>query len=78
MIDSTPRFLNGAFPFTGTGYDKPGDARCLCRWSTSIPRRSKRAQLIYLRRRLIASAELAYITLMQDGKARPHLPARRQ
>jgi hypothetical protein len=64
MIDSTPRFLNGAFPFTGMGYDKPA---MLDPSLVYVVPADKRAQLIYLRGGN-SSAELAYITLMQDGK----------
>ncbi len=64
MIDSTPRFLNGAYPFIGTGYDKPA---ALDRSLVYVVAADKRAQLIYLRAGN-SSAELAYVTLMQDGK----------
>ena len=64
MIDSTPRFLQGAFPFTGVGFDKPAplDASLLY-----VVPADKRAQLIYFRGGN-STAELAYVTLMQDGK----------
>jgi len=64
MIDSTPRFLNGAFPFQGTGYTTPA---LLDPSLVYVVPGDKRAQLIYLRGGN-SSAELAYLTLMQDGK----------
>ena len=64
MIDSTPRFLQGAFPFTGTGYDKPASLDPALLYVVPA---DKRAQLIYLRGGN-SSGELAYVTLMQDGK----------
>ncbi len=58
MIDSTPRFLQGAFPFTGAGYDKPAllDASLVY-----VVPADKRAQLIYLRGGN-SSGELASVT----------------
>ena len=64
MIDSTPRFLNGAYAFTGTGYDTPA---LLDPSLVYVVPADKRAQLIYLRGGN-SSSELAYVTLMQDGK----------
>lgn len=64
MIDSTPRFLQGAFPFTGTGYDKPASLDASLVYVVPA---DKRAQLIYIRAGN-SSGELAYVTLMQDGK----------
>lgn len=64
MIDSTPRFLQGAFPFTGAGYDKPA---MLDPSLVYVVPADKRAQLIYLRGGN-SSGELAFIRLMQDGK----------
>jgi hypothetical protein len=65
MIDSTPHFLNGAFPFEGTGYTTP---TLLDPSLVYVVPADKRAQLIYLRGGN-SSGELAYLTLMQDGKA---------
>ena len=64
MIDSTPRFLSGAFTFHGAGYDKPAllDPSLVY----TVPA-DKRAQLIYLRGGN-STSELAYVALMQDGK----------
>ena len=64
MIDSTPRFLNGVFAYQGAGYDKPA---ALDPSLVYVVPADKRAQLIYLRAGNSA-AELAYVTLMQDGK----------
>ena len=65
MIDSIPRFLNGAYTFEGAGYDKPV---LLDPSLVYVVPADKRAQLIYLRGGN-SSAELAYITLMQNGKS---------
>ena len=64
MIDSTPHFLNGAFAFTGAGLDKPA---LLDPSLVYVVPADKRAQLVYLRGGN-SSSELAYLTLMQDGK----------
>ena len=64
MIDSTPRFLSGAFTFHGEGYDKPAP---LDPSLVYIVPPDKRAQLIYLRGGN-STSELAYVALMQDGK----------
>ena len=64
MIDSTPRFLNGAYSFTGAGYDKPA---LLDPSLVYVVPADKRAQLIYLRGGNSMS-EMTYLTLMQDGK----------
>jgi hypothetical protein len=65
MIDSTPRFLNGVFTFQGVGYDQPA---LLDPSLVYIVPGDKRAQMIYLRAGN-SSPELAYLSLMQDGKA---------
>jgi len=64
MIDSTPRFLSGAYPFLGTGYSTPA---LLDPSLVYVVPADKRAQLIFLRGGN-SSDELAYLTLMQDGK----------
>ncbi len=64
MIDSTPRFLQGAFAFTGTGLHNPAP---LDPSLVYVVPADKRAQLIYLRGGN-STGELAYLTLMQDGK----------
>ena len=70
MIDSTPRFLNGAFAFQGTGYATPA---LLDPSLVYVVPADKRAQLIYLRGGN-SSAELAYLALMQDGKSARTFP----
>jgi hypothetical protein len=64
MIDSTPRFLQGAFAFTGAGYatPKPLDPALVYH----VPP-DKRAQLIYLRAGN-SSAEMAFCALTQNGR----------
>jgi hypothetical protein len=64
MIDSIPRFMSGAFPFQGIGYDKPEllDPSLIYK----VPA-DKRAQLIYLRVGN-SSPELAFVSIMQNGK----------
>ena len=64
MIDSQPRFLNGAYAFQGAGLDKPA---LLDPSLVYVVPADKRAQLIYFRGGN-SSGELAYVTLMQDGK----------
>ena len=64
MIDSTPRFLNGFYAFTGAGYDKPA---LLDPALVYVVPADKRAQLIYLRAGN-SSGELAAVMFMQDGK----------
>jgi assimilatory nitrate reductase catalytic subunit len=65
MIDSTPRFLQGVFGFTGAGYGRPVllDASLVY-----VVPPDKRAQLIYLRTGNSAS-EMAFFALMKDGVA---------
>lgn len=70
MIDSTPRFLNGAYTFSGAGYDKPA---LLDPSLVYVVPGDKRAQLIYMRGGN-SSAEMAYLTLMQDGKSARTFP----
>jgi hypothetical protein len=64
MIDTVPRFLNGAYGYVGDGYDTPKllDAALVY----SVPP-DKRAQLIYLRAGN-SSAEMVFLALMQNGK----------
>ncbi len=62
MIDSTPRFLNGAFAFVGEGFDKP---RLLDGTLVYVVPRDRRAQMIYLRAGN-SSGELLALTLMQN------------
>ncbi len=64
MIDSTPRFLNGAYAFAGAGYDKPALLDASLAYVVPADRR---AQMIYLRAGN-SSGELAAVSLVQDGK----------
>jgi hypothetical protein len=64
MIDSIPRFLNGAYAFTGGGYDSPKLLDPVLVYTVPA---DKRAQLIYLRAGN-SSPEMVFIGLMQDGK----------
>jgi len=70
MIDSTPRFLNGAYEFEGAGFTKPAP---LDPSLVYVVPPDKRAQLIYFRGGN-SSAELAYVVLMQDGKSMRTFP----
>lgn len=70
MIDSTPRFLNGAYAFQGAGYDKPA---LLDPSLVYVVPADKRAQLIYMRGGN-SSGELAYLTLMKDGQSARTFP----
>ena len=65
MIDSTPRFLNGAYTFEGKGYDTPSLLDPSLVYVVPV---DKRAQLIYIRGGN-SSSELAFLSLMTDGKA---------
>jgi hypothetical protein len=70
MIDSTPRFLNGVFAYQGAGYDKPAALDPSLVYAVPA---DKRAQLIYLRAGN-SGAELAFVTLVQDGKVARMFP----
>jgi hypothetical protein len=69
-MEATPRFLNGVYPFRGSGYDKPTalDDKLVY----AVPA-DKRAQLIYLRAGN-SSGELVYLALMRDGKPMRYFP----
>jgi hypothetical protein len=69
-MEATPRFLNGVFPFQGSGYDKP--AVVSDKLVYNVPA-DKRAQLIYLRAGN-SSGELVYLSLMRDGKPMRYFP----
>ncbi len=64
MIDSVPRFLNGAFPFSGNGYDAATPLHESMRY---VVPSTKRAQLIYMRAGN-SSDEMVCLSMMQDGK----------
>ena len=63
-MESTPKFLNGIFVFTGAGLDKPSllDPGLVYK----VPG-DRRAQLVYLRAGNSLD-ELICLTLMRDGK----------
>ena len=65
MIDSTPRFLNGTFAFSGHGF---GAAFLLDPSLVYVVPSDKRAQLIYLRAGN-STTELICLAMMQDGRA---------
>ncbi len=65
MNDSTPRFLNGTFPFHGGGYDQP---RPLDASLSYVVPSTRRAQLIYMRAGNSAD-EMVFVSMVQDGKA---------
>jgi len=64
MIDSTPRFLQGAFFFSGNGYDASSllDPKLVY----TVPF-DKRSQLIYARLGN-SSTEMIYLSLLCDAK----------
>ena len=64
MIDTTPRFLQGAFSFTGEGLSH---LTLLDPSLTYVVPADKRAQLIYLRAGN-STSEFAYVAIVQDGK----------
>jgi hypothetical protein len=63
MMESTPRFLNGIFPFEGRGL---ADSTPLDGVSYTVPT-DRRAQLVYLRAGNSADG-LVTLTLVRDGK----------
>jgi hypothetical protein len=69
-MEATPRFLNGVFAFSGSGYDKPTPLDD--KLAYAVPA-DKRAQLIYLRAGN-SSGELIYLALMRDGKPMRYFP----
>jgi hypothetical protein len=70
VIESKPRFLNGVYPFVGTGYEKV--APLADKLAYVVPS-DKRAQLIYLRAGN-SSPELVYLVLMRDGVPMRYFP----
>ena len=69
-MEATPRFLRGAHPFRGSGYDKPTPVDA---GLTYVVPSDKRAQLIYLRAGNSCS-ELIYLVLLRDGKTMRYFP----
>ncbi len=70
MIDTVPRFLNGAYAFTGQGYEA---ASLLHASLVYVVPDDKRAQLIYLRAGN-SSAEMICLSLMQGGRVARMFP----
>ncbi len=69
-MDTAPRFLNGIFPFTGSGLEKPTALDAKLTYAVPV---DKRSQLIYLRGGN-SSAELITLVLMRDGKPMRYFP----
>jgi len=69
MIESKPKFLQGAFSFTGTGYTTPTSLSGL---SYVVPS-DKRCQAIYLRAGNSCS-EMVALVLLRDGKPMRYFP----
>lgn len=70
MIESIPKFLQGVFAFTGSGYNKPIP---LHDDLTYVVPSDKRAQPIYLRAGN-SGIDLVYLVLMRDGKPMRYFP----
>ncbi len=60
MRESTPKFVQGAFAFTGAGYEAPAPLA-----STTISD-DRRAQMVYLRAGN-SSAEMVVVSVSRDG-----------
>lgn len=63
-METTPRFLQGIFPFSGEGLDKPALLGTACAYTVPF---DKRSQLIYFRAGN-SSEEMIVLTLLRDGK----------
>ncbi len=70
MIESKPQFLQGVYPFIGSGYEKVAP---LSEKLVYVVPADKRAQLIYLRLGN-SSADLLYLVLMRDGVPMRYFP----
>jgi hypothetical protein len=70
MIDSVPQFLQGAFKFTGAGYDSPASIAGAPAYT--VPG-TKRAQLIYFRGGN-STGDMVDVILSRDGKPMRHFP----
>jgi hypothetical protein len=68
MIESSPRFLQGIFPFTGAGYAAPKSLGL----TYTVPS-DKRCQAIYLRAGN-SCAEMVALVLLRDGKPMRYFP----
>jgi hypothetical protein len=69
-MDATPRFLQGVYPFSGQGLQKP--ALLSSELAYTVPA-DKRSQLIYLRAGN-SSDELIYVVLRLAGKPMRYFP----
>ena len=69
-MNSTPRFIQGVFPFEGQGLEKPHALGVGTNYSVPA---DKRAQLIYLRGGN-SSDKLIYLVLTRDGKPMRYFP----
>jgi hypothetical protein len=70
MIDAKPKFLNGVYAFSGSGYDKP--APLSDELDYTVPS-DMRTQLIYFRAGN-SSSELVYLVLLLNGKPMRYFP----
>jgi hypothetical protein len=69
-MEAAPRFLQGVFPFKGSGFDKP--IKLDGKLAYTVPS-DKRSQLMYLRAGN-SSNELIYLLLTRDGKPMRYFP----
>ena len=70
MIESTPRFVQGVFAFSGAGYGQPRPLGDAARYTVPPDRRT---QPIYFRAGNSADSMIALV-LMRDGKPMRHFP----
>ncbi len=64
MIESSPKFVQGTYSFTGAGYEQPS---AIGSGVTYVVPSTRRSQLIYFRGGN-SSAEMVAVHLMCDGK----------
>jgi hypothetical protein len=69
MIDSEPKFIQGAIPFVGAGYNKPVPL-AMAHYVVSA---DKRAQTLYFRGGN-STAEMVTVALLRDGKLMRYFP----
>jgi hypothetical protein len=70
MMETTPRFLSGVYPFTGQGLETPVPLGSALHYAVPA---DKRAQLLYFRGGNSADAMVA-VMLMKDGNAMRTFP----
>src|SRR5271166_1652221 len=70
MIESIPKFVQGVFPFKGSGYAVPIPLSDAARYTVPPDRH---AQLIYVRAGN-SSNEMIYLLLTRDGKPMRYFP----